>query len=169
MADVITTLSERGLAWLAALEGGYRLKAYKDSGGVWTISAGVIRWPDGTRIAYEDTLPTEAAAQALYLATLRPFVADVAAVTRDDLRQHEFDALISLCYNIGTVAFGRSTVLKRVNAGERTESIEAAWLWWCYDNGHPVPGLLTRRKREVEVFEGGSYRDQAGIAIGGKA
>lgn len=163
VSNHVTAMSDRGVAWLVALEGGHRLEAYKDSGGVWTIGAGLIRWPNGKRVQYGDRISNPTAAVEVFRLVLSPYVADVDAMTRDDVTQNQFDALVSLCYNIGVSALARSTVLKRINGA--LPGISEAWLWFHYDNGHPSPGLLTRRKREIEVYDGHEYRDQGGIVI----
>lgn len=153
------------MAWLAALEGGHRLHAYRDTGGVWTIGAGLVRWPQGRRVQEGDEISSTQAAEELFMLTLSPFAADLDAMTRDDLLQREFDALMALIYNIGVQALKNSTVLKRINANVHQANVAEAWSWWCHDNGQVVPGLVNRRRREVEVYEGGEYRDQGGIVI----
>lgn len=104
-------------------------------------------------------------AEALFAAAVSEFEIEVDAVTRDDLLQREFDALVALAYNLPRRGFVSSTVVARVNARALPEDIAEAWNWWCYDDGRRVPGLVTRRRREIEVFEGGEYREQGGIVI----
>lgn len=164
-APHITSMSPRGRAWLAALEGGHRLEAYFDRiGGVWTIGAGLTRYAGGRRVLEHDRFDTLDEAKQAFRSYLVRFELDVDALTRDDLLQREFDALVALCWNIGP-QLQRATVIGRINAHATPEAIAEAWGWWHYANGQSVPGLITRRKREIEVFEGGEYREQAGIVI----
>ena len=66
------------------------------------------------------------------------------------LNQNQFDALVSLVFNIGTGAFARSTLLKRLNVGDYNGAAEA-FLMWRNAGGKPI--LLNRRKREKALFE----------------
>ena len=74
--------------------------------------------------------------------------------------QARFDALVSLCFNIGTGAFGSSHVLELVNAKGAPRNwspVGTAMLAWDYAGGHVVPGLLARRTREARIFVTGKY------------
>ena len=165
MSEHVTRMTDRGVRWLAALEGGPKLEAYKDSGGVWTIGVGMIRWPSGRRVVEGDTIDAVESADELFQWTLKHYERDVDAATRDDLEPNEFDALVSLAYNIGVQAFRTSTVLKRINAKLGAHDVAEAWRRWRYDEGREVPGLLKRRDCEVQVFYGGEYADQGGGLI----
>nr|DAF30660.1 MAG TPA: Lysozyme [Caudoviricetes sp.] len=70
-----------------------------------------------------------------------------------ELKQCEFDALVSLVYNIGETAFASSSLLKALNRGDRAE-VEVQWMRWCYFKGKRVVGLENRRRRELAVFKG---------------
>jgi lysozyme len=71
-------------------------------------------------------------------------------VTRDDISQSQFNALVSLCFNIGIAAFKGSTVLRRVNADPNDPDITQAFLMWKNAGNKPV--LLARRKRESALY-----------------
>ncbi len=62
------------------------------------------------------------------------------------LKQHEFDALVSLCFNIGVAGFKGSTVVKRLNVGDRKGAAEAILMW----NKPSI--LIPRRLREQALF-----------------
>jgi len=164
-------MSVRGREWLAALEGGHRLQAYRDSGGVPTIGPGLTYYPiAGTRIRMGDTI-TRVQSSRLFGLVLQSFEALVDSVTRDDLAQHECDALVAFTYNIGS-AFKGSTLLRRVNEHAPAAAVRAQFIRWKYDETDPdhpgleeVPGLLRRRELEAEVYAGGPYVDQAGAVI----
>ena len=71
---------------------------------------------------------------------------------RKPLKQHQFDALVSLAFNIGTGGFRRSTVVKRLNAGDFRGAADAILMW-------DKPSILIpRRRRERELFLNGTYR-----------
>jgi lysozyme len=144
MPDRITKLSPEGIALLKRFEG-CRLRAYKDIVGVWTIGYGltnaakIIRIEPGLEI-------TQARADQLFLQALVPYEA---AVDKSLIRlatQNQFDAMGSLCYNIGQHAFSYSTVVKRFNQGH-IELAADAFLMWV----HPS-ALKSRREAERAFF-----------------
>lgn len=67
-----------------------------------------------------------------------------------DLKQNEFDALVSFIYNLGFGALQQSTLLKRINT--REGDIEAAFMMWVKAGGKTLPGLVKRRKAEATLF-----------------
>lgn len=69
-----------------------------------------------------------------------------------DIVQNEFDALMSFIYNIGYGAFLGSTVCKALKNNDR----DTATRWWAKWIGKPpLPGLINRRKEEIELFNNG--------------
>lgn len=68
-----------------------------------------------------------------------------------EISQNEFDAMVSLCYNIGAGALGNSTVLKRLNKGDRSGAAQA-FAMWNKAGGKVLPGLVSRRSREAALF-----------------
>lgn len=77
-----------------------------------------------------------------------------AAVTRlvtVEINQNEFDALTSLSYNIGIGALSKSTVLKRLNRGDRAGAADA-FAMWNKGGGRVLPGLVSRRALEAALF-----------------
>lgn len=61
--------------------------------------------------------------------------------------QHEFDAYVSLTYNIGTGAFCSSTLAKKLNSGDYSGACEQI-LRWDQFKGKPLAGLTKRRQEE---------------------
>jgi lysozyme len=70
--------------------------------------------------------------------------------TRDDINQNQFDSLVSLAFNIGTGAFKKSTLLKKVNANPNDPAIKGAFEMWKNAGGMPI--LLKRRQREAALY-----------------
>lgn len=69
-----------------------------------------------------------------------------------DLNQNEFDALVSFNYNCGDGALAGSSIIRRLNAGDR-QGAAAAFLMWTGSNGvKNVPGLVRRRRMESSLF-----------------
>jgi GH24 family phage-related lysozyme (muramidase) len=67
------------------------------------------------------------------------------------LTQNQFDALVSLSYNIGEGAFKSSTALKRINAGDYAGGAEAMKRF-NKSGGGVMQGLVNRRNDEVRLF-----------------
>ena len=69
------------------------------------------------------------------------------------LQQHEFDALVSLVYNIGSYAFEKSSLLRILNAENRVLAA-GQFTRWIYANGKKIAGLERRRCAEKALFTG---------------
>lgn len=68
------------------------------------------------------------------------------------LEQHEFDACVSLCFNIGCTAFSGSTLVKRLNE-DAFDAAAKEFLRWNKQHGKELLGLTRRRKSEQQLFE----------------
>lgn len=159
----VTEMSPESFDWLARLEGGHRLKAYLDSGGLPTIGAGLTTIY-GRRVKMGDTLDQEQA-ELLFMDRIGQDEEHVDHVTRDDISQQEFDALVSFSYNVGREALKRSTLLRLVNEHAPLGDIEAQLMRWVYDNGVRVKGLVVRRRCEALCYTVGQYVTQGEVEI----
>ena len=131
---------------------GLRLRAYKDSGGLWTIGYGTTINPEtGLPIKQGDVITKAKALEWLKIATAS-VQGRVKALLKRPVTENQLAALTSLAYNIGLGAFGRSTLLRKLNAGEQPSDIAAEFLRWNKVAGKEVPGLTNRRKLEAELF-----------------
>jgi lysozyme len=143
-------ISYKGLSFLKDQEG-FKDTAYKDSGGVWTIGYGTIR-VDGKPVVQGMTC-TEPQAAAWMESHLASVQTAINQAVRTQLTQHQFDALCSFVYNEGEGAFRSSTLLGKINvndfigAGKQFDR-------WVYVGKNVIPGLIARRRRERDVFEG---------------
>ena len=63
-----------------------------------------------------------------------------------------FSSLVCITYNIGAMAFSKSTFLTRLNNGDPKGCTEAMGWWIRGGNGKPLPGLIRRRQAEVDLF-----------------
>ena len=72
------------------------------------------------------------------------------AVTRSPT-QNQFDAMVSLCYNIGPGAFAKSSIVKKFNAGDLAGAADA-FLLYRKAGGQVLPGLEARRADERALF-----------------
>lgn len=141
-------ISEDGINLIKEFEG-LRLQAYKDIVGVPTIGYGSTK---GVKMGM---IITEDQAIDLLRRDLNKFVAAVnRLVENENLTQPMFDALVSFCYNLGEGNLGKSTLLKRVNAGE-FEAAADEFLKWNRAGGKEVRGLTRRREAERNLFRSG--------------
>lgn len=148
-----------GLELIEAFEG-CKLKAYQDTGGVWTIGIGTIRYPSGESVKQYDELKDRNQAVAYMMHELRGIELAVAELVNVPLDQHQFDAVVCFAYNCGTGALGNSTLLKKINSQATEKEIESQWMRWVYDNGKIIPGLVRRRKAEVYLYFTGKIKTE---------
>ncbi|WP_163616164.1 lysozyme, partial [Klebsiella pneumoniae] len=84
--------------------------------------------------------------EAIFARDVARFARTVAQAVPEDLPDHAFDALVSLCFNIGQGAFLRSTLLRRLRAGDRAGAAEAILMW-----NRPA-AILPPRQAEHDQF-----------------
>ena len=145
----IKKVSKNGMDFIAKEEG-VVLKPYKCSAGVPTIGIGSTYYENGEKVKMTDAHITKERAYKLFENVLKHYEMCVYTCTRDDINQNQFDALVSLAFNIGTNALKKSTLIKRVNKDPKGADIEGAFLMWKNAGGKPV--LLNRRKREYALY-----------------
>lgn len=130
-----------------ALHEGYTDKAVIPvPGDVPTKGFGTTRNPDGSSVKMGDTTTPQRALVDL-LRDASKFEQAVKRCAPVPMHPHEFSAFVSLTYNIGPGAFCRSTVAKRLNAGDYTGACDAI-LMWDKQAGKTLRGLTIRRKKE---------------------
>lgn len=142
--------SENCLGLIRQFEG-FSAKPYKCPADVWTIGYGSTRYADGRAVASSDPNITEQAAGALVLATLGAYESAVNDSVKVQLSQNEFDALVDFAYNVGAGNLRSSTLLKKLNAGDRAGSADE-FLKWNKGGGKVLPGLVRRREAERKLF-----------------
>jgi len=127
-------------------EEGARNKAYKDSKGLWTIGVGHLIKADEQHLI--NATLTDEQVEELLKSDLKWCSEAVESSVKVPLEQHQFDALYSLCFNIGGTNFTKSTVVKKINANDMKGAADAILMW----NKPDV--LINRRKRERALFLG---------------
>ena len=123
------------------------LKAYRDSKGIWTIGIGHTA-AAGAPIPYAGLTITRAECDAIFARDLVQYEDAVRAAVTVKLADHQFDALASTCFNIGTSAFVGATFVKRINAGASAAQIRRAILAW-----KKPAEILSRRTAEADQFQ----------------
>lgn len=129
---------------------GCRLKAYRCPAGRWTIGYGHTG---------ADVTPgleiTDDRANELFEADINRFCLTVDPLLKGvKLKQCQYDALVSLAYNIGVGALQKSTLLSKVKANPADESIRAEFARYVYAAGRVLPGLVKRRTAEANHYFG---------------
>jgi len=132
-------------------------KPYLDSVKVPTIGYGSTVYLDGSKVTLKDKSITEKQATELLMLKLqRQYVPAVNKALTREVNQNQFDALVSLCYNIGTGGIASSTLIKKVNASPCDTSITYWFSVWNKGtvNGVKVElkGLTNRRAREAKLY-----------------
>ena len=159
-------LSDKGIDLLKSIEQ-LETRPYDDQTGKQISS-----WVEGATIGYGHLISsnewnkykggiTESQALILFKVDLKPFVDTVRSKLTADIKQHEFDALVLLAFNIGQKAFSDSSVLKLVNNPNAVTSyfgLEDAWKAWNKSQGRVNNGLINRRNAEWNVYSKGVYK-----------
>ena len=143
------TTSRVGINLIASFED-LVLTAYDDGVGVWTVGFGTTVYPNGIRVKRGDSC-TKAEAVSFFKHDLRRFEAAVNQAVKVVVNQNQFDALVSLAYNIGETAFKGSTLVKELNAGNYKAAADQ-FPKWNRGGGKVMKGLVRRRAAERELF-----------------
>jgi lysozyme len=142
----IMAIAKSTLAYITKEEG-VRNKAYKDTKGLWTIGVGHLIKADEQHLI--NATLTDEQVEELLRSDLRWCSDAVESAVRVPLSQNQYDALYSLCFNIGETNFRKSTVVKRINENDLKGAADAILMW-------NKPAVLEkRRKRERELFLSG--------------
>lgn len=162
-------ISPAGISAIKRHEG-LRLHAYQDSAGVWTIGHGHTgNVQPGQHIS-------EAEAEQLLRDDLAQAEAAVNNGVRVPVTQEQYDAMVSLAFNIGGSAFGKSTLLQKLNEGDIHAAANEFLRWDKITvNGakEVLPGLTSRRRAERAMFlttpaqpgDPTQYSQEAGMPI----
>lgn len=143
------SISQRGVDFIKKYEG-LRLSTYLCSAKVPTIGYGHT----GPEVKMGQTITLERA-EELLRKDLSRFEAAVRSSVLVDISQNQYDALVALAYNIGVVGLHKSSVIKKLNAGDAQGAADSFRLW----NKATVNGKLTvlrgleiRREAERLLF-----------------
>jgi len=141
----IMAIAKSTLSFITKEEGA-RNKAYKDSKGLWTIGVGHLIKANEQHLITATLSDQEV--EDLLKKDLKWCSEAVETSVKVPLAQNQFDALYSLCFNIGEGAFRKSTVVRKINENDLNGAAEAILMW----NKPEV--LINRRKRERALFLG---------------
>lgn len=121
---------------------GRRYEAYKDVAGVWTVCDGHT----GRDIVIGKTY-TDGECDALLRKDLQPAKRTVDRLVKAPLGEYQRAALYSFVYNVGSDAFSKSTLLRKLNKGDQAGACDEMRRW-VYAGGMKWKGLQNRREME---------------------
>lgn len=145
-ANTKLSLSSEGVLLIKRFES-LRHAWYVCPAGKLTIGYGHVKRPVDVFTAPIST----AFAEALLRQDLAEFESAVYEEVMVPLSQGQFDALVSLAFNIGNQNFKTSTLLKKLNAGDKNTAAEQ-FLKWVYARKIRLSGLVARRTAERQLF-----------------
>lgn len=146
---------------LIKISEGFKSKPYLCPAGVPTIGYGTTRYPNGVKVTLRDPEIIEQKAIVFLLHDLVAFENDVNFLTQSvKLTQGQFDALVDFAYNVGSdididctpEGLGDSLLLKKVLANTTDTTIRDEFKKWIYGGGKVLPGLITRRGAEANLY-----------------
>ena len=147
-------ISDKGLQLLMHYEG-CKLEAYLCPAKIPTIGYGNTFYADGKPVKLGDKI-TKQQADELLPAIVQKFAISVANAIKTSVSQHQFDAMVSLAYNIGIGNFIKSTLLGLVNKKASDIQVANEFMKWNKSNGKILEGLNKRRKSEAELYKTGN-------------
>ena len=133
---------------------GVRNRPYRCPANLWTVGVGHLIG-DGKSLpdSWNRTF-SEAEIDGILKSDLRRFELGVSKMLPNvPLRQHEFDAIISFCFNLGLGCFQRSTLRQALLRGDKKAAMESL-VKYCRAGGKILRGLQIRRLDERALFEG---------------
>jgi lysozyme len=146
-------VSERAIKLIKHHEG-VRNRPYRCPANLYTVGVGHLIG-DGKHLpdSWNRTF-TEAEIDGILKSDLRRFELGVHKMLPNvPLRQHEFDAIISFCFNLGLGCFQRSTLRQALLRGDKKAAMESL-VKYCRAGGKILRGLQIRRLDEKALFEG---------------
>lgn len=142
-------ISKRGIELIKRFEG-LELKAYQDSVGVWTIGYGWTQPVDGKKIG-PGMVIDQATADRLLKGGFVQYEQGVNQLVKVNITQGQFDALVSFAYNFGLRSLSTSTLLRKLNSGDKQGAADE-FCRWVNAGGVKLDGLVKRRMAERELF-----------------
>lgn len=142
-------ISKSGIELIKRFEG-LELKAYQDSAGVWTIGYGWTQTVDGKKIAPGMQID-QATADRLLKCGVVQYEQGVNHLVKVRITQGQFDALVSFAYNLGLRSLSTSTLLQKLNDGDKQGAADQFGRW-VNAGGKRLDGLVARRAAEREMF-----------------
>jgi lysozyme len=132
---------------------GVRSRPYRCPAGLWTVGVGHLIG-DGKSLpeSWNRTFSQEEIDKILKFDLRRFELGLTKLLPNIPLKQNEFDALVSFCFNLGLGCFQRSTIRQALLRGNKEVAMESL-VKYCRAGGKILRGLQTRRLDEKALFE----------------
>ena len=132
---------------------GVRSRPYRCPAGLWTVGVGHLIG-DGKLLpeSWNRTFSQEEIDKILKFDLRRFELGLTKLLPNIPLKQNEFDALVSFCFNLGLGCFQRSTIRQALLRGNKEAAMESL-VKYCRAGGKILKGLQTRRLDEKALFE----------------
>lgn len=144
-------INAAGLSLVKQWEG-LKTKAYQDVAGIWTIGYGHTS-AAGAPVVKPGMVITESRAEEILRADLAVFEERVERLVKVPLSDNQHAVLVSFDFNTG--ALGKSTLLKKLNAGQY-DAVPLELMKWVNAGGQRVKGLVNRRAAEASLWAKGT-------------
>ncbi len=144
-------LDDNGYKLIQGFEG-LSLVPYKCQAGISTIAYGSTFYPSGKKVTMQDPPISLATAKWMFKETADKFAADVNKMIKANINQNQFNAIVSLAYNIGLAGLAKSSLLKKVNANPSDPTITNSFMIWNKAGGKVLNGLTKRRAIEAKLY-----------------
>jgi lysozyme len=144
-------LDDNGYKLIQGFEG-LSLVPYLCSAKVATIGYGATFYPSSKKVTMQDAPISLATAKWMFKETADKFAADVNKMIKANINQNQFNAIVSLAYNIGLAGLAKSSLLKKVNANPSDPTITNSFMIWNKAGGKVLNGLTKRRTIEAKLY-----------------
>lgn len=144
-------LNNSGYLLITEFEG-FSAKPYLCSAKIPTIGYGNTYYSDNKRVTLLDKEISKVQAFEIFKSVADRFASVVSKLVTSPLNQNQFNALVSIAYNIGTGNFASSTLLKKVNKNHNDITIALEFKKWNKVNKKEVAGLTKRRIYEANIY-----------------
>lgn len=144
-------LDDSGYKLIQGFEG-LSLVPYLCKAKVATIGWGNVFYPSGIKVTMQDKPISLATASWMFRTIADRFAVDVDKLIKANINQNQFNALVSIAYNIGIAGLAKSTLLKKVNINPSDPTIVNEFAKWNKVGGKVVNGLTKRRAIEAKLY-----------------
>lgn len=139
--------SNKGIEFLKREEG-VSLVAYPDGNG-YSIGYGSQLMPNGTKVQSTSKITLQESENLLNTRLSNEFEKSVNKIK--GLNQNQFDALVSLCYNIGVPRFESSGLFNKLTLSTQY-NVDSEFRKWVIYKGKTYSPLQKRREREIILY-----------------
>ena len=138
---------DKGVQLICQFEG-LKLERYRDAVGLRTIGYGHLILKEEMEKLIKITTGE---AKNILRKDLKRTETGVKKLLTLSVTQNQFDALVSFAFNLGLGNLKKSTLLKKVNAGDK-EAAALQFKCWNKAGGRVLAGLTRRRDAEMRLF-----------------